>query len=1094
MVNFLSFSKLYLLTAIITIIVFQGKTVIAQQIGPGDIDDYKVDLLKNSRNRINNGIDYEIHRQFDVNKSNQVQNQFQKNVLKSVSVESAASINDSLILVSLYNSTDGANWKNNTNWLTGPLSTWFGITVETDSVTRIQLKDNNLVGTIPAELGQLAKLELLVLDTNKLSGTIPIELGQLKNLQSLYLNGNQLSGSIPDELGQLSKLTLLFLNDNKLTGTIPVELSQLTNLRYLYLRKNQLSGAIPVELAQLSNMVFFDLSQNRLTGTIPPGLSQIAGIKWLLLNDNKLTGSIPVELGQLTNVTLLYLNGNQLSGTIPTQLSQLSQLIYLDLGMNKLEGTIPLELVQLSRLQKLDLGQNQLTGTIPAGLGQMDSLRWLLLDGNLLTGNIPVELSQIPNLNLLYLNSNQLSGTIPSGLGQLDKLEWLSLGQNKLTGTIPVELGQLSNLLQLYLDGNQLTGQIPAEIGLISRLKWLSLSQNKLTGSIPTEIFQFDSLSLLYVNDNQLTGTIPDEFGQLTNVEWVSFSKNQLNGALTSDLSKMIRLKYLDFWSNQLDSLPDLITPDSLTYLSVSQNNLSFEDLEYNMDLKQKMGFIYAPQDSIGVNQSFTKHKGEPLVNASSAGGTQNSYQWFKNGEIVSAQISDTLRFNSLKRGDSGKYYCKITNSIVSGLTLYSRVFDLTVIDTTEIRVTLHFNSGWNIFSCPVVPDSMDLLAIFKPLIDNNALIKIQDELGNPVENWKLFGGWQNFIGNINPSEGYRIKLNFADSLVIYGKSVSYPYEIPLRTGWNLLGYPQTESFDGMEIVKSLINRETLVKVQDDTGNSIENWKLFGGWQNFIGNFSPGKGYKIKLSGNDTLNVTENYLKSSAFAPAKESGTYFTTANKSNGVDQMNINLVRLPVQILKAGDEIAAFDGATCVGAIRILPEHLRENRISLIATASDNDGMAGFTEGNPFVLKWYNSRQNTEYVLEPEILDGSALFNRLESTFLTFEKYIATRAEEINVTDGITVNCFPNPFNERLAIDINLQNYARVEVLIYNQLGQKVKNLLNENMLNSGLHRLKWDGRNNANQRVTPGIYYVKIMFGQKMLVEKIVCGKNN
>src|SRR4029079_4557477 len=37
---------------------------------------------------------------------------------------------DSLALVDLYNSTDGANWNDHTNWLTSkPVLKWYGITV-----------------------------------------------------------------------------------------------------------------------------------------------------------------------------------------------------------------------------------------------------------------------------------------------------------------------------------------------------------------------------------------------------------------------------------------------------------------------------------------------------------------------------------------------------------------------------------------------------------------------------------------------------------------------------------------------------------------------------------------------------------------------------------------------------------------------------------------------------------------------------------------------------------------------------------------------------------------------------------------------------
>ena len=38
-----------------------------------------------------------------------------------------ACIQDSLALVALYNSTDGPNWTNDANWLTGSVTTWYGI-------------------------------------------------------------------------------------------------------------------------------------------------------------------------------------------------------------------------------------------------------------------------------------------------------------------------------------------------------------------------------------------------------------------------------------------------------------------------------------------------------------------------------------------------------------------------------------------------------------------------------------------------------------------------------------------------------------------------------------------------------------------------------------------------------------------------------------------------------------------------------------------------------------------------------------------------------------------------------------------------------
>jgi len=36
---------------------------------------------------------------------------------------------DSLALVAFYNSTNGESWYRNMNWLSGPISEWYGITV-----------------------------------------------------------------------------------------------------------------------------------------------------------------------------------------------------------------------------------------------------------------------------------------------------------------------------------------------------------------------------------------------------------------------------------------------------------------------------------------------------------------------------------------------------------------------------------------------------------------------------------------------------------------------------------------------------------------------------------------------------------------------------------------------------------------------------------------------------------------------------------------------------------------------------------------------------------------------------------------------------
>ena len=97
---------------------------------------------------------------------------------------------DRAALVALYNATDGANWANNTNWLSNnPLANWYGVTTNAGRVTTLALDRNNLTGSIPTQLGDLSSLEILRLYQNRLTGSIPPELGNLSNLRHLFLLG-----------------------------------------------------------------------------------------------------------------------------------------------------------------------------------------------------------------------------------------------------------------------------------------------------------------------------------------------------------------------------------------------------------------------------------------------------------------------------------------------------------------------------------------------------------------------------------------------------------------------------------------------------------------------------------------------------------------------------------------------------------------------------------------------------------------------------------------------------------------------------------------------------------------------------------------
>jgi len=74
-----------------------------------------------------------------------------------------------------------------------------------------------------------------------------------------------------------------------------------------------------------------------------------------------------------------------------------------------------------------------------------------------------------------------------------------------------------------------------------------------------------------------------------------------------------------------------------------------------------------------------------------------------------------------------------------------------------------------------------------------------------------------------------------------------------------------------------------------------------------------------------------------------------------------------------------------------------------------------------------------------------------------------------------------FPNPFNDETIIEYRIPEAPeKVNLSIYNVLGQKVKNLVNERK-NPGIYRIHWYGRNDKDQKVSSGIYFYTIKIGK-------------
>jgi len=108
------------------------------------------------------------------------------------------------------------------------------------------------------------------------------------------------------------------------------------------------------------------------------------------------------------------------------------------------------------------------------------------------------------------------------------------------------------------------------------------------------------------------------------------------------------------------------------------------------------------------------------------------------------------------------------------------------------------------------------------------------------------------------------------------------------------------------------------------------------------------------------------------------------------------------------------------------------------------------------------------------PEYL-GAGFF----TTYNDFN-YNPTSTTDLQQDRGLLEN-YPNPFTNQTNIQFQLTNKSKVNIEIYSIDGQKVKQLVNEQMI-AGKHSVTWNARNEANSPVQPGTYICRMVIANK------------
>ncbi|CAH2059686.1 unnamed protein product [Thlaspi arvense] len=232
---------------------------------------------------------------------------------------------------------------------------------------------------------------------------------QLRHLE--LSNNNFASSSLPSSLGDLNRLEVLILSSNGFRGQVPSSISNLSLLSVLNLSQNELIGSFPL-IRNLTKLSALELSKNHLTGTVPPSLLTMPSLFYLNLKDNHLTGHLEVP-NSSTSSTLLFLNlgYNHFEGQILEPISKFINLERLDLSF--LNISYPIDLRIFSSLKSLvDLyvpGNSLLVTSLGTGSDIPPNLETLELRQCGIT-EFPNILKTLNNLRVITLSSNRIKG------------------------------------------------------------------------------------------------------------------------------------------------------------------------------------------------------------------------------------------------------------------------------------------------------------------------------------------------------------------------------------------------------------------------------------------------------------------------------------------------------------------------------------------------------------------------------------------------------------------------------------------------------------------------------------------------------------
>lgn len=354
---------------------------------------------------------------------------------------------------------------------------------------------------------------------------------------------------------------------------------------------------------------------------------------------------------------------------------------------------------------------------------------------------------------------------------------------------------------------------------------------------------------------------------------------------------------------------------------------------------------------------------------------------------------------------------------------------------------TVAYNSGWNILSVPLRANDMRKTTLFPDAIS------------------PAFAYLDSYYteDTLNLGKGYWLKFSDSGSVNVIGYKTQ-SYSLNLNGGWNLFG-----TFD--------FNIHTN-DVQTNPPNIIvSNFFKYDKGYKVAETLEVGKGYWVKLNQPGTL-IFPSYISKAR----NHSENLFADelkiiiSDKSGNCSELYITknqktkYVELP-PIPPAG----IFD-------IRFENDRIVETFDNEFKTIRINSTLYPVT----VELKGFNAEVK-------DCIGGDLINQKLsagEKLVITDRNITSFKIRPTNIVyDFVLYQNYPNPFNPKTTIKFSLPEKLNVKISVYDILGQKVKELINETK-DAGVHTINFDG-----SKLSSGIYFYRIDAGKYSDVKKMI-----